>query len=61
MTVPQPSFGPNGPHDSDFQTAIGGYPRTAIVVVSGKRWVSLADNNMVVPGGDSDNWSELSE
>lgn len=48
------------PFNSDFATAIGGYPQYALVSdSSGNYWISTADNNTTVPGADGSNWQSL--
>ena len=39
-------------YDADFSTAIGGYPKGAVILsAAGVRYRSLVDNNTVAPGG----------
>jgi hypothetical protein len=48
--------------DSAFSTAIGGYPKGALLTTarfsSGTRWMSLVDNNTVNPDVDPTNWTQ---
>lgn len=47
------------PYDATFQTAIGGYPKGAIVesaTTSGKFWMSTADNNATNPDASGAGW-----
>lgn len=49
-----------GVYDSSFATAIGGYPKNAMVSdSSGNFWVSTADQNTTVPGAGGANWQSL--
>ena len=51
--------GGTAPYDSTFQTAIGGYPRNAVVgslTNPGRSWRSLVDNNMSNPDSGGANW-----
>jgi hypothetical protein len=51
------------PYDATFQTAIGGYPRDALVqsnILHGRVWISTTDNNVTNPDdqtGAAINWS----
>lgn len=47
-------------YDSTFSTAIGGYPKGAVLassVTAGLSWVSTADNNTTNPDSSGTNWS----
>lgn len=51
--------GGTAPYDSSFQTAVGGYPRNAIVgslTNPGRSWRSLVDNNTTNPDSGGANW-----
>lgn len=51
--------GGTAPYDGTFQTAIGGYPRNAVVgslTNPGRSWRSLVDNNTSNPDSGGANW-----
>lgn len=49
-------------YESAFSTAIGGYPKMAVLVKSDSSgfWISTADNNTSNPDSGGANWSDLS-
>jgi hypothetical protein len=56
--------GAGGPvvYDSAFSTAIGGYPKGAVIAspTLGRLWLSLADNNTSNPDTGGANWQNMS-
>jgi hypothetical protein len=49
------------PYDATFQTAVGGYPRNAVIgsLVNSFFWLSTADNNTSDPETGGANWQDL--
>lgn len=49
-------------YDTDFATAIGGYPKGALLTTSrwcpGTRWMSLVESNLVSPDNDGTGWTQ---
>ena len=51
------------PYDSTFSTAIGGYPKGALLAstTAGLFWVSTADNNTTNPDSGGSNWMPVNQ
>lgn len=51
------------PYDAAFSTAVGGYPKGAVLAAaSGKgSWLNVADNNTTNPDADGANWVSLGD